>query len=347
MVKAGHGMWRKPQIWIGFIVSALALYFSFRGIEWDKLGTALRDAQYLYFLPSIVLLLVAIAFRAERWRWLFGERRSSVTAARAFSALSIGYLLTNTLPLRAGELARAIFISRDGKVSLAHALSTIVVEHVLDIFTVLGILVALLPFLPLPEWAAQGATFSALAFGAALLVMLIMVWQRIRIERWAEQILDRIPRLHTATWLRRVVHVLDGFAVLQPGKPLIAAVALSLLGWLASAATFYFALMAFVPNSNPVVALFVTVTTTFSALLPATPGGIGVLQGAIVLSLAVFAIPQAPALSFAIVFHLMEIVVMDLLGAIALWREAGSWAAMKAQIRSVASAAEKPLEETS
>jgi hypothetical protein len=337
-------MLRKPQVWIGFIISALALYLSFRGIEWDKLGTALREAQYVFLLPSIIALIVAIAIRAERWRWLFGERRSNLTAARSFSALSIGYLITNTLPLRAGEVARAVFISRDGKVSVSHAASTIVVEHVLDVFTVLGILVLLLPFLPLPEWAAQGAEVSALIFGAALIVMLLMVWQRIRIERWAEQILDRIPRLHTATWLRHVVHILDGFAVLQPGKPLIAAVILSVLGWLASAATIYFALMAFVPNPNPVVALFLTVTTTFSLLLPATPGGIGVLQGAIVLSLAVFAIPQAPALSFAIVFHLMEIIVMDLLGAIALWREAGSWAAMKAQIRSVTTAAEKPIE---
>ncbi len=340
-------MLRKPQIWIGFIISALALYLSFRGIEWDKLGTALRDAQYLYLIPSVIALIVAILIRAERWRWMFGERRSNLTVARSFSALAIGYLITNTLPLRAGEVARAIFISRDGKVSISHAASTIIVEHVLDVFTVLGILVALLPFLPLPEWAAQGAEISALAFGAALIVMLLLVWQRVRIERWAEQILDRIPRLHTATWLQHVIHILDGFAVLQPGKPLIAAVSLSILGWLASAVTIHLALMAFVPNPNLIVSLFVTVTTTFSLLLPATPGGIGVLQGAIVLSLAVFSIPQAPALSFAFVFHLMEIIVMDVLGAIALWREAGSWTAMKAQIRSVTTAAEKPLEEVS
>jgi uncharacterized protein (TIRG00374 family) len=141
------------------------------------------------------------------------------------------------------------------------------------------------------------------------------------------------------------VHVLDGFAVLQPGKPLIAAVFWSIAGWLASALTIQLMLMAFLPNPSWIMSLFVTVTTTFSLLLPATPGSIGVLQGAIVLSLAVFNIPQANALSFAIVFHLMELITMDVLGAIFLWREAGSWASMKAQIRSVASvAAEGQLE---
>jgi len=332
-------MLRKPQIWIGFIVSAVALYLAFRGIEWDQLGSALRGAQYGYLIPAALALIAAIAVRAERWRWLFGERRSTLPLERTFSALTIGYLITNTLPLRLGEVARVISVSRGGKVTIAHAASSIVVEHVLDVLVVLGMLVLMLPLLPLPDWAAQSATVSAMIFGAALVFILIVVWQRVRVERWGEQILDRIPRLNTQRWLRNLIHVLDGFAVLQPGWPLIAAVGWSVIGWLLSALTIHLALMAFVPNPSVVIALFVTVTTTFSLLLPATPGGLGVMQGAIVLSLAVFNIPQAPALSFAIVFHLMEYIVMDIIGAISLWREAGSWASMKAQFRSVTSVA--------
>ncbi|HJW84553.1 MAG TPA: lysylphosphatidylglycerol synthase transmembrane domain-containing protein [Anaerolineae bacterium] len=328
-------MRRQPQVWIGFVVSALALFLAFRGVEWSQLGDAWRGAQYGYLIPSAVSLLAAMAIRAERWRWLFGDRRHNLSTSRTFSVISIGYLITNTLPLRLGEVARPIFVARDGRVTVAHAASTIVVEHVLDVLTVLGILVLLLPVLPLPDWAGRGALASAWIFGAALAAMLLMVWQRVRVERWAEHILDRIPRLHTPTWLRHVVHVLDGFAVLQPGKSLVAAIGWSVAGWLCSAVTFHLALLAFVPNPGFMISLFVTVTTTFSLLLPATPGGIGVLQGAIVLSLAVFGIPQATALSFAIVFHLMELIVMDVVGAIMLWREAGSWASMKAQIRSV------------
>lgn len=334
-------MWRKPQIWIGFIISAVALFLAFRGIEWPQLGAALAQANYVHLLPSAGLLLIAMLIRAERWRWLYGERRSRVSFARAFSTLSIGYLITNTFPLRLGEVARTLFIARDGAVTIAHTASTIVVEHVLDVLTVLGILVALLAgsSVPLPDWTAQGATASAYAFGAALIVMLILVWQRTRIERWAEQLLDRIPRLPTQTWLQRVIHILDGFAILQPGKPLLMIVFWSVAGWLASALTFHLALMAFIPNPPFIVSLFVTVTSTFVMLLPATPGGIGVMQYAIKLSLLVFGIGEPTALSFAIVFHVMEIIVMDVIGTVALWREAGSWASMKAQIRSVTSTA--------
>jgi glycosyltransferase 2 family protein len=334
-------MWRKPQIWIGVIVSAVALFLAFRGIDWPQLGAALAQAHYVYLLPSAGLLLISMLIRAERWRWLYGERRARVPFTRAFNTLAIGYLITNMFPLRLGEVARTIFIARDGAVTIAHTASTIVVEHVLDVLTVLGILVILLAgnSVPLPVWTAQSATASAYAFGAALIVMLLVVWQRTRVERWAEQLLDRIPRLHTQTWLQRVIHILDGFAILQPGKPLVVIVFWSIIAWLASALTFHLALLAFVPNPPFIVSLFVTVTSTFALLLPATPGGIGVLQYAIKLSLLVFGIGDTTALSFAIVFHVMEIVVMDVIGAAALWREAGSWTSMKAQIRTVTSAA--------
>ena len=79
-------MWRKPQIWIGFLISAIALFLAFRGIEWQQLGAALAQANYLYLVPAAGALIVAIMIRAERWRWLYGERRSRVSFARATDA---------------------------------------------------------------------------------------------------------------------------------------------------------------------------------------------------------------------------------------------------------------------
>ena len=78
-----------------------------------------------------------------------------------------------------------------------------------------------------------------------------------------------------------------------------------------------------------------------SLLLPATPGSIGTLQLGIQKSLLVFGVPEAVGLSFAIVFHVMELVVMDVLGVICLLREAGSWAKAKESLRSVTSQAQQ------
>jgi uncharacterized protein (TIRG00374 family) len=236
-------------------------------------------------------------------------------------------------------LVRIFFVARDSKVSYALAASTIIVEHVLDVLVVLGILIVIVlgGHLPLPDVVKQGAILAGAAFGGALVIMLIMVWQRRRIESWAERILSRSSRLNTQKWVKAVAQVLDGFAILQPGLPLVMVIFWSVAGWLMSAVSFQYSLLAFVPAAPFTYALFTTVATTFALLLPATPGAIGTLDLAIQQSLVLFGINESLALSVALVFHVMEIFVMDSLGIICLLREAGSWAAAKSQLRTATS----------
>ena len=335
-------MWRKPQVWIGVLVSIVALFLAFRGIEWALVWEALSEAQYVWLIPSAISLIVAIWIRGERWRWLFGDQRKNLPRSRYFNATAIGYLITNTFPLRLGELARIFFIARDKKQTYGMATSTIVVEHVLDVLVVLGILIVIVidGSVPVPDWARQGALISGVLFGGALIVMLIMVWQRRLVLKLAAVILSKIPRLDAPKWVGVVGHVLDGFAVLQPGLPLLMVLFWSIVGWLCSAMTFYLSLKAFVPDAPFSYALFTTVVMTFVMLLPATPGSIGTLQLGIQKSLGVFGVPEAVGLSFAIVFHVMEIIVMDILGVICLLREAGSWAKARESLRSVTAQAE-------
>ena len=339
-------MWRKPQVWLGVLVSLVALFLAFRGIEWNLVGKALSNAQYLWLIPSALVLLAAIWVRGVRWQWLFGEYRDRLPRSRYVSATAIGYLVTNTLPLRLGEVARMFFIARDGKQTYALAVSTIVVEHVLDVLVVLGLLLVMLITggLPVPEDVKHGAVIGAVLFGGAFVAMLIMVWQRRRVSRWAEWIISRIPRLTTTKWLNVIEHLLDGFAVLQPGKPLFVVLFWSVVGWLLSALSFHFCLLAFIPQASISYSLFATVASTFVLLLPATPGAIGTLDAAIRESLVVFGIDYNIALSFAIVFHVMEIVVMDVVGVICLLREAGSWAKAKESLRTVTSQIQAPPE---
>jgi uncharacterized protein (TIRG00374 family) len=337
-------MWRKPQVWLGVLFSIGALYLAFRDVNWTEFGAALAGAQYLCLIPSAVVLIIAVWIRGERWRWLFGAQRDHLPRARYVNATAIGYLVSNTFPLRLGELARLFFIARDKQQTYGLAASTIVVEKVLDVLVVLGILIVIVltGSLPVPPQTQQGAVTLGILFGGALLVMLIMVWQRQVVLRLAGSVLSVIPRLNREKWIDVLSHVLDGFAVLRPGLPLVMVLCWSVAGWLCSALSVYLALLAFVPETTFAVALFTTVVTTFVLLLPATPGSIGTMWYGIQQALLVFGIAEAVGLSFAIVFHVMEIIVMDLFGVVCLLREAGSWAKAKESLRAVTAQAEGP-----
>jgi len=324
---------RKRYFWIGVVISVAALVLAFRDIDWNGLILALQRANYAHMIPAAAAMLAAIAARAERWRWLLGGR-DKVAYARSFRAVSIGYLMTNVLPFRLGELVRPVVIARGGRVGALQAFSTIAVEHVLDVLIILAMLAVVLPDLPLPQTVAQGARLSAIVFGAAALVMVLMViWHRPaeRVVKWA---LDRVPFLHTDTWLRRFNSAMEGLSVIRRPRLFFFSSLWSLMAWLASAVSFYFAMRAFFPEPAGVTpALFVTITSTLVLIVPSTPGYFGVIELAIRDSLVIFGVGPELGLAYAIGFHFMELVVMNVAGVVSMIREGLSWSAAVSEAR--------------
>ncbi len=326
---------------IGLAVSAVALVVAFNRIHWERLGDALRTANYVWLIPSAIVLLAAIGARAERWRWLLGAR-DRVSWARSFRAISMGYLTTNLLPFRLGEVVRSVVVSRNSRVSALQALSTVVVEHVLDILVVLAILALLLPGLPLPESVTQGARLSAIVFGGAAVAITVVVWQRDRVEQVARWALHHVPGLHPDAWLRRFHAAMDGLGVIRSPRPFAISGLWSVAAWLISAVSFHLALLGFTPQAPFAASLFVTITSTLVLLVPSSPGYIGVIEVAIKESLVVFGVPGEVGLAYAIVFHVMEVVVMNIAGAVGFIREGMTWSAMVSTMRAAEQRHEAP-----
>jgi len=127
---------RKYRIAVGVIVSLVCLGLALAGIEWSRVGAALQRADWRYLLPAGAALLGYLLARSARWRILLGPR---VGLAQTFSVTNIGYLVSNVLPFRLGDPARAVAIGLDGKVKISTALTTVVIERVLDIAADAGV----------------------------------------------------------------------------------------------------------------------------------------------------------------------------------------------------------------
>jgi uncharacterized protein (TIRG00374 family) len=133
-------MKRKWQLWVGLVVSAAALALALLGIDLRQVVETLAEAEYVYLIPVTAGMLAYLVSRAVRWRLLLG---AGVSLSRCFWVTAIGYLVSNVLPFRLGDPARAVVIGRGGKVSTAAALSTVVVERVLDMLMVVALLAGL------------------------------------------------------------------------------------------------------------------------------------------------------------------------------------------------------------
>src|SRR5690606_9738002 len=94
---------------LGLVVSLLAIYLIVSQVDLNRLGVALRTARYEYVLPAALLLVVGLATRAARWRVLLS---GALPLGRAFSITNVSYLVNGLLPLRIGEVARAVLANR-------------------------------------------------------------------------------------------------------------------------------------------------------------------------------------------------------------------------------------------
>jgi uncharacterized protein (TIRG00374 family) len=312
-------MKRKWQTIIGLIISAAALVLALIGIDLREVARTLAQADYLYLIPAAGAVVAYLLARAVRWRILLGPQ---VSLARSFWVTNIGYLVSNVLPFRLGDPARAVVIGRGGEVSIAASLSTVVVERVLDMLAVVAMLGMVAPFV-----AGSGEAVSAgiLAGGLALVasaVLLLMAfrpdWGR-RAIRWG---LARVPRLDAERWARALDGLFDGLAPLRSGRRGLALILWSAIAWAFVVLTYWALLRAFLPQPPFLAAPFLVCILGLGMAIPSSPSAVGVFHAIARYGLTIpFQVPTDQAVTAAFAIHAFQYLLVAILGLIGLAQE--------------------------
>ena len=116
----------------------------------------------------------------------------------------------------------------------------------------------------------------------------------------------------------------SGLAAAHEPRAIAASVAWGLCGWSAELLIALFALAALaLPAEFPVAALAVVATTAANVVV-VSPGNAGPFELAAVLALTGVGVDRAPALAFALLYHLVHLVPVGILGAWVALREAAA-----------------------
>ncbi|MCP4544376.1 MAG: flippase-like domain-containing protein [Chloroflexi bacterium] len=314
---------RQWQLWGSLFISSVALVLAVRQVNLGDVAETLAQAEYVYLIPAIVTPVLGLAARAVRWRVLLGPE---VSLARSFWVTDIGYLVSNVLPFRLGDPARAVVIARGGKISTATALSTVVVERVLDMLTVMVLLAVLTPFVSGAGTAMNAGLFAGGAALAALAVLLLFAfrpdWGR-RMAQWGLGLLSKLGlKLDSERWLGMLDGLLEGLAPLRSGWRGVALLVWSVITWAFIVAFYWAVLRAFLPQPPALAAPFLVCIAALGMAVPASPGAVGIFQAAIRYGLTeAFGVPVDQAITVAFGIHIIQYVLGCLLGLIGLGRE--------------------------
>jgi hypothetical protein len=316
------------KTWIGLAISAAAIWWAVRGVEWDLVWPALARADWAILAVVFALSpVVNVGVRAVRWRILLSPV-ARLPFSSCASATAVGLMANNVLPARIGEFVRAYALAKREPVATGTAFGSLFVERMFDGFALAGILYALRWVIDLPPWADTTAVVAFWIFvGFLAFQVALVVWPRAVIGG--------------AQWIRRrllggrfedmiegaLATFVDGFHLLKRPGLVAVSVALAFVQWALIALMFLLGMGAFglAREVGWEGALFTNSITALGVAVPSSPGFVGTFQALVVKSLEVFEIDRTVAFTYSLGFHAVSFASVTLVGLFCFFREGFSW----------------------
>jgi len=303
----------------GIVISLICLGLALSGIEWRRVGEVVRRADWRYLVPAGLALIGFLVARSARWRVLLG---SGVGLGKAFSVTNIGYLISNVLPFRLGDPARAVAISIDSEVKVSTALSTVVVERLLDMLTVVTLLAVTVPSVGDVGWTRQAGLLGGGLSLVSLGLLILLAWR----PHWGRQALDRVlmrlPFIDRDRWLDWFDGMLEGITAFRSVERVVSMISWSVVAWGMTVGHYLSVLRAFIERPSLAEASFLTCATALGVALPSSPGAMGVFHSVARYALQLpFGVAAETAVLIAFASHAFQYVVMSGLGLVGLLRQ--------------------------
>jgi uncharacterized protein (TIRG00374 family) len=312
----------KTLVVAGLTLALLAWFF--RNADLAQVWREIRNAEPWALGALVGVTGLTYVLRALRWQFLLapiGPTRFS----QAFRTTVIGFAANTVLPLRAGEMVRPYLLARREGLSVAATFTTIILERLLDLVTVLVFLGMFVLFFDpgldrvnrtIYQSVKFGGLMGALGAGAILLVLGLNAFRPALTHRVTDLCLRPLPRGFRDRVSGLIYGLLDGLAVTRDPVRLAQAIALSLPLWLSICAGIWLATAAF-HMTIPFTGSFLIVALLTVGVSVPTPGAVGGFHEFFRIGAAVFyGVDNDRAVGAALVLHAATFVPVTLLGGL-------------------------------
>jgi uncharacterized protein (TIRG00374 family) len=325
------GRRRTAKLIVGFGVAVVLVYLLGTVIGWEETIKRLRSAHLGWVAAACASSLLCLAVWSKMWQVVLEAVGISVKYRKVvvtFFAASFANYVT-PMGQAGGEPLVAYVLSRDPEASYEQSLASVVITDVLRLlpfFTVAGLGLGYL-FLErqLPAVVETVAVVLAvLAIG--LPTLMVVGWRhRLPVQKAFLRLLSpvalRTERFSIEGVRRRIDSLYDSVELVADSRrALIVSVGLAYVGWVLFALPLYFSGLALDLPVSLLLVFFIVPATIVVSFTP-LPGGLGAIEGALVLLLTALATFSAgEALAITTVYRLASYwLVVGVGGLAALW----------------------------
>ena len=301
-------------------ITIVALYYAFRSADWRLLLSHLGSADFSLLGLAVALTSCSYLMRSRRWQFLFPDR--CIDYVSAAKVLFLGFFMNNVFPARAGELLRAHFGSKVTQKTRTLVLATIASERLVD-----GLTLSLL-FVSFALGIGGSKVSHELLYVAYLFLFVtagvaVTLVARTYVYALLERLGKRFEYRFTEFALTRIQVFIDGLSPLFAWKRLLPVALWSIAIWSIELAAYVAIGESFQVEMPLRYYILFLVTLNFSSLVPAAPGGIGVIEAITSGVLVKVGVDREIALAMVISQHLIQYIVVGIPGSISMftWKQ--------------------------
>jgi len=302
------------KIFLGIAVTALALWLSFRKLDWEVLKVTFFQPNFFWVILALANTILVVYALGWRWQILL-KPKGKIPLSSLFRLNIISQYVNIIIPGRFGEVSRAYLVSKQYRVSGAYVIGTIAIEKILDFF-VFVILWISVPALFAMQKEVKGYKIALFFCILAAFFLVLFIWQPKTVLKGASFFSRLLPRKSRKGFQDFFEKGIEAFGLLRSANTLLFVVVLT-FGFIAGQVlTNFFLFKAFHLNLSFGVGLFLLLAIQVANMPPSVPGKIGVFEYAVILALSLFGISKGLALSYGIMLHLVAYLPKILLGLI-------------------------------
>lgn len=295
-----------------WIITIFAIYLAFRDINWQEMFAHITQGKILWLLAAVILTVFSYVLRTIRWEHFFPNNK--LAFIDAYKVLILGFFMNNILPARAGELVRAHLGSKISGKKRTLVLATIASERLVDglMLSIFFIAFALFSH----THVSRSVTYVALLFFIAALTIMAVLFFKESVFKIVSFFCGKANSRITDYAADRFQIFINGLSPMFSLKRLPYIGGLSFLVWLTELFVYYSVSLAFNSPLSFMGCILFMVAVNFSSLIPAAPGGIGVIEAVASVILVGIGLDKELALSMVISQHLIQFIVIAVPGII-------------------------------
>ncbi|HUU26882.1 MAG TPA: lysylphosphatidylglycerol synthase transmembrane domain-containing protein [archaeon] len=311
---------------VALLITTVCLYIAFRGVNLEE-ALQIFDKNRIRILPLSVFTILCLGVmwvRAWRWKYFYQKQHKAGIGGLTVSNL-IGFASNNILPLRIGEMVRALMARRKVAAPLSYTLATLFVERFFDTLCVLLCLIIPLLFSrQFPPFVVKVGLIVAFVFSGGIIVLLILRGKPNLAMKMALPVGRKIFPEHL---FERFEHFLvtftEGIKILRNGSAMWKITIISFIHWWLVVFSYDCAFRGFSFDSLPWSAPYLTLGfVALGVALPSAPAFVGPIHAAIIYTLSeAYGIDKSVATGFAVIMHLLMMGPITFVGLAMMWRE--------------------------